>query len=508
MGNPSETPPRQMVVMGSEPQQPHFVLIPLMSPGHLIPMVDIAKLLAQNGVIVTIVSTPLNTLRFKSIIDRAIKSGLQIRLLELEFPAVAAGLPDGCENMDSLPCRDFIKNFFVAASMLKKPFEQLFDELKPRPSCIVSGKNLAWTVETARKFNIPRLFFDGMGCFAFCCTRNLQITNTHESVSKSESFVVPGLPHRIELTKSQLPESLNPGSSDLIDVRNKMVAAESLTDGILVNSFEELEPEYVEEYIKVKGCKVWCIGPVSACNKLNLDKAERGKVVVDKHQYCLDWLDAQEPNSVVYACLGSISGLTATQLIELGLGLEASNKPFVWVTRGGERSQELERWIVEEGFEERTKGRGLVIRGWAPQILILSHPAIGGFLTHCGWNSMIEGVSAGVPIIACPLFAEQFINEKLVVSVVGSGVSVGVEAAVTWGLEHKFGLVMKREDVKNAINKVMNKEEEGEERRKRAREVGEIAKRAIEDGGSSYLNMKSLIQDIIQQNMCSFQPAT
>ncbi|XP_052174888.1 UDP-glycosyltransferase 73C3-like [Diospyros lotus] len=507
MANSSTSPAAQMAM---PPQighlQLHFVLIPLMSPGHLLPMVDMAKLLAQHGVTVTILTTPLNTVRFKSTIDRAVDSGLQIRLLQLQFPATEAGLPEGCENMDSLPSRATIKNFFDACKMLQQPFEELFAKLHPPPSCIISGKNLAWTVETARKFGVPRIFFDGMSCFSFSCTHNLEISNAHgAAASKFEPFLVPNLPHQIQLTRAQLPESLNPGSPDLTEVRDKMRAAENEADGILVNTFEELEAEYVKMYRKIKGGKVWCIGPVTSCNKLSLDKAERGEKASKYAQNQIrDWLDSFEPNSVVYACLGSICGLTAPQLIELGLGLEASNHPFIWAMRssGGEKSQELEKWMIEEVFEERIKGRGLVIRGWAPQLLILSHKATGAFLTHCGWNSTVEGVSAGVPIIACPLFAEQFINERLVVDVLEIGVSVGVEAAVTWGMEEKFkGVVMKRMDVKRAVEKAMEKGEEGKVRRERAKEIGVMARRAVEEGGSSYLNMEMLIQYVFQQTI-------
>ncbi|MED6203317.1 UDP-glycosyltransferase, partial [Stylosanthes scabra] len=107
--------------------------------------------------------------------------------------------------------------------------------------------------------------------------------------------------------------------------------------------------------------------------------------------------------------------------------MEATNKPFIWVIRDGKHLQELENWIKEEGFEERNKDKGLIIRGWAPQVLILSHPAIGGFVTHCGWNSTLEGITAGVPMITWPLFADQFLNEKLVTHVLKVGVSLGVE---------------------------------------------------------------------------------
>ncbi|EEF42856.1 UDP-glucosyltransferase, putative [Ricinus communis] len=490
--------------MASQFDQLHFVLVPLLSPGHLIPMIDMAKLLANHGMIVTVVTTPLNAIKFTSTIERTFQSDLNIQFLELQFPAVEAGLPEGCENMDKLPSRNLIRNFYTASGMLQDRFEQVFEKLEPRPSCIISGKNLPWTKITAQKFGIPRLFFDGMGCFAFSCTHKLEVSRVHETVSKFEQFVVPDLPHRIELTRAKLPEILNPGSEDLKDVRDNIRATELLEHGIVVNTFEELETEYIKEYKKVKGDKVWCIGPVSACNKTDADKAERGqKASIDESQL-LKWLDLKEPGSVIYACLGSICGLTTTQLVELGLGLESSNQPFIWVIREGEKSQGLEKWVIEEDFENRTKDRGLIIRGWSPQVLILSHQAIGGFLTHCGWNSTLEGISAGVPIVACPLFAEQFYNEKLVVEVLRIGVSVGVEAAVTWGLEDKFGLVMKRDQVKNAIEKVVDKGKEGEERRKRARELGDMANRAIEKGGSSYINMEMLIQYV--KNVLSSMP--
>ncbi|KAL5546036.1 hypothetical protein UlMin_005723 [Ulmus minor] len=480
--------------MDSNLNQLHFVLIPLMSPGHLIPMMDMAKLLAQHGMFVTIVTTPINASKFNSVIERETKSGFRIQILTLPFPSEEFGLPEGCESFDKLPKRDLIKNFFQATGALQQPFEKLLQNLQPPASCLVSGKNLGWTVETSRKLNIPRFFFDGMGCFSFSCSHNLETSRVHEGVSGSESFVIPGLPHRVELTKAKLPEYLNPRTGDLAAVRNKLRADEVVADGILVNTFEELEEEYVKEYKRVKGNKVWCIGPVSSCNKLKFDLVERGEMASIDVNDCLKWLDLWEPSSVVFACLGSIVGLKPWQLKEIGLGLEASNKPFIWVIRG-EQSE-----VLEEGFKERTKERGLVIQGWAPQLLILSHPAIGGFLTHCGWNSTLEGISAGVPLLTCPLFAEQFFNENLVVDVLGIGAKVGVEAAVTWGLEEKSGLVVRREDVRKAIVKVTDKGEEAEQRRNKARELGKIAKEAIEQGGSSYLNLESFIDHVKQEN--------
>ncbi|MBA0687806.1 hypothetical protein Goari_015310, partial [Gossypium aridum] len=478
----------------------HFLLIPLMSPGHLLPMVDMARLLATHGVTVSIITTPLNALRFASVVDSAVASGLRIQVHHLPFPAKEFGLPENCENMDQLPSRDLIMNFLMAANELQQRFEELFYKLKPKPSCIVSGKNLPWTVKTATKFNVPRIVFDGMGCFSFVCTHKLELSKVLEMVSEFESFKIPGLLHEIELKKAQLPENLNPVSNDLINIRD-IRKAELVCDGIVVNTFEELENEYVKEFKSIKGNgKVWCIGPVSAINKLSSDKAERGQKQC-RFETLQPWLDSKEPGSVIYACLGSISGLTKWQLIELGLGLESSGKPFIWVIRENPKPNEIEKWILDEKFEDRVKDRGIIIHGWSPQLWVLSHPAIGAFLTHCGWNSTMEAVSAGVPVITCPLFAEQFINEKLVVDVLGIGVSAGVESAVTWGLEDKFGLLMKRERVKNAIDEVMEKSEAGEERRRKAKQIGETANKAIEKGGSSYQEMEMLIQFVLQRTI-------
>ncbi|KAK2983726.1 hypothetical protein RJ640_024079 [Escallonia rubra] len=481
-------------------QQLNFVLIPFMSPGHVIPMIDLAKLLSQRGVTVTIVTTPLNAIRFGRGLSRFVQSSSAIRILELRFPCAEAGLPEGCECVDHIPSLDFIRNFFVAMDLLQQPLEQLLEELKPGPSCIISDKALAWTTDTANKFHIPRLVFDGMSCFTQLCTHNLFISKVHESVSESEPFVVPGLPDRVELTRAQLPSAFNPGPMNLADFHDKIRAAEVGAYGMVVNSFEQLEQKYVDEFRKIKRDKVWCIGPLSMCNKDNVDMAHRGnKASIDENE-CLKWLDSRQPGSVVYACLGSLSRLTCPQLIELALGLEASKRPFIWAVRAEGKAKEIEKWIVEEGFEERTRGRGLLIRGWAPQVLILSHPAIGGFLTHCGWNSTLEGVCGGAPMITWPMFAEQFLNEKLVIQVLGTGVSVGVQVVVHLGEEEKNGVKVRREEIKNAIERAMDEGQEGQERRKRARELGEIAKMAIEEGGSSQLNMTLLISDIMQCN--------
>lgn len=153
-----------------------------------------------------------------------------------------------------------------------------------------------------------------------------------------------------------------------------------------------------------------------------------------------------------------------------------------------------------ENFEERIKRRGLVIKGWAPQVLILSHPAIKGFLTHCGWNSTIESMSCGVPMITWPMFAEQFFNEKLIVEVLRIGVKIGVEIPVRWGEEKKVGVLVHKVQVANAVEKLMDGGEEGEMRRNKAKELGLVARRTMEENGTSRINILNLIQDLLNQS--------
>ncbi|KAL4592094.1 hypothetical protein LXL04_005077 [Taraxacum kok-saghyz] len=480
--------------------QLHFLVIPLMSPGHYIPTIDIAKLLAQHNVRVTIVTTPVNALRFGSILHQPIKSGLPIHFLELPFQTEKFGLPEGCESLDDAPNLGMAKEFFIAQSSLQQQVEQYIETLNPKPNCIISASFLLWPAETAKMFQIPRVIFDGMNCFTQMCNHVLHLTKVHETVSESESFVLPGLPDRIELTRSQLPFAFNSGSKDVKDFHEKLLVAESEAYGVIINSFHELENQYADEFQKIKEDKAWCVGPLSLCYKDVSEKVQRGNKSSISEIECIKWLDSQETGSVIYACLGSISRVDPDQLVELALALESSRKPFIWVVRAGpNNTPKIEKWIEEEGFEERTKERGLLIRGWAPQLVVLSHVAIGGFLTHCGWNSTLEGVCAGVPMVTWPQFQEQFFNEKLVVQVLRIGVSVGAQNVVHWGEEEKSGVQVKSEELRKAIEIVMEEGKEGEERRKRAKELSVMAHKGIEEGGSSYRNMTRLIDDIRNQ---------
>ncbi|KAJ7972314.1 Glycosyltransferase [Quillaja saponaria] len=460
------TPKAKKAAMGSSAKPLHFVLFPHLAPGHLLPLFDTARLLAQRGATVTIFTSPGNASRFESLVSRAVSSGYSIQFVQVQIPFKEAGLPEGCENFDMLESYDLAFKLYTAIRFMHKPSEILFEALPLKPSCIISDVCVPWTLQIARKHNIPRITFHIFSTFFLLSSYKFGMSQvTQNTFTETEHVAMSEIPNQNDpITEIQTQAQL---SQKLMHYSIQMMAADIKSYGAIVNSSEALEPESIEEYKKLRNGKAWCVGP--------------------------------EENSVVYACLGSVANLSASQLIELGLGLEASKRPFVWVIRGGDNLKELEKWIKEDGFEERIKGKGLLIRGWAPQVLILSHSAIGGFITHCGWGSILEAITCGVPMVTWPLFADQFCNQINVAQVLKIGVKVGAEDPVNNGEGEKIEALVKKEDIKRAIEELMDEGEESEERRRRAREMGEMPKKAAEEGGSSHLDLTSLIEDIKQQ---------
>nr|AFJ52943.1 UDP-glycosyltransferase 1 [Linum usitatissimum] len=471
-----------------------------MAQGHMIPMVDIAKLLATRGAKVTIVTTPVNAARFESPLRR---SNLRIDLVELRFPCVEAGLPEGCENADLLPSFAYLQSMMKAAAMMEPQVESLLESMRVKPDCIISDFCLPYVNKVAKKFDVPRVSFHGIGCFSLVC---LQCIIIHEeelarmASSDHEYFVLPGMPGEIKFSNAQLPLQIRKnGHEDPKEEspNHNAIKVDSEAYGVIVNSFEELEPEYFSKCKSSRPGKIWCVGPVSLTNLNELDKIQRGHNSISLTHQSLEWLNTKEPKTVLYICLGSICNLSSQQLIELALGLEASGTPFIWAIREKEFTKDLFTWIVDDGFEDRVAGRGLLIRGWAPQVSILSHSSVGGFLTHCGWNSSLEGISAGIPLVTWPLFGDQFSNEKLIVDVLKIGVRIGAEKPTFWGgKEETTEVSVQRADVERAVRLAMEGGEEGDGRRKRAEELAGIARTAVERGGSSYKNVDVLIEDI------------
>ncbi|KAF2294687.1 hypothetical protein GH714_015544 [Hevea brasiliensis] len=395
--------------MDSSGHQLHIFVFPYMAHGHMIPTVDLAKLFALRGLKATIITTPLNAPLISKTIRRTKGLGVDIDIRTLKFPSVEAGLPEGCENVDSITSHDngsfeLIFRFNKATTMLQEPLEMLLQECQP--DCLVADLLFPWATDAAAKFGIPRLVFKGTCFFSLCTLECIRLYEPQKKVSSdSEPFVLTNVPGEIKLTRKQLPDGLRQDfDTDYSKLMSEIVESELKSFGIVVNSFYEVEPAYVDYYRKVLGRRAWPIGPVSLCNRGIEDKAQRGNEASISENECLKWLDSKKPNSVIYICFGTIT--------------------------------------------------------------------------------------SGKPMVTWPVFADHFYNEKLVSEVLQIGIGVGVKEWVAVHGEH-----VKSEAIETAITEVMVSGQ-AEEMRRRARKLGEMARKAVEEGGSTYSNLNDLVEEL------------
>ncbi|PKU72968.1 UDP-glycosyltransferase 73C4-like [Dendrobium catenatum] len=481
----------------SNPNPARIILIPFMAQGHMIPMVDMARLLASSGALVTFITTPVNAARIRPIIDHIENSHLPVRFVQLPFPSADAGLPAGCENADLISSPDLFKSFMEALSLFGeqvKLYLTAANSTAVPADCIIFDCLNSWVRAVAKSLDIPHIMFYGPSCFYILCAHLLKKHQVLKSIDDDyEPFKVPELPEPVEVMKAQVMRWMDrPGWEKISE---EFYKTEKSAFGVVMNTFEELEKSGLDKFRKEIGKKVWPIGPLSLANKDLDSKVMRGKASSIDTGVLSSWLDSKTPNSVMFVSFGSLSRNPISQLVQIGQGLESASSSqlsFIWVVKEAERSEEVENWLAE--FEERTKGRGMVIRGWAPQAMILGHVTVGGFMTHCGWNSTLEAIAAGVVMATWPRFGDQFVNERLVVDVLRIGVAVGAKVPIFYADEMSGKGLVKGEEVRKVVEKVMQGGEEGEERRKRAKELAEKARKAMEEGGSSFENLKRVIQ--------------
>jgi hypothetical protein len=194
---------------------------------------------------------------------------------------------------------------------------------------------------------------------------------------------------------------------------------------------------------------------------------------------------------VVFLCFGSLAHVSDAQLQELALGLESSGLTFLWVVRA-------EKWSPPEGWEERVRGRGLLVTAWAPQTAILGHPAVGAFVTHCGWNSVLETVAAGVPVLTWPIVFEQFITERLLTEVLGIGERLWPDGAGVRSTRYEENEVVPAEAVARALTTFMRPGGPGDVARRRVMDLAAKVRDAVAEGGSSDRDLRRLIRDLME----------
>ncbi|KAG1338342.1 putative UDP-glycosyltransferase 87A2 [Cocos nucifera] len=242
---------------------------------------------------------------------------------------------------------------------------------------------------------------------------------------------------------------------------------------VLFTSFYELEACVIDALRSELSCPVYPVGPSIPYMTLE----EKPKLLNRSNKDYFDWLDSQPKNSVLYVSLGSFLSVSSSQLDEIAMGLHASETRFLWVARGD-----------SSRVQEMSGVMGLVVP-WCDQLKVLCHPSVGGFLTHCGWNSTLEGVFTGVPMLTFPIFWDQPPDSRLIVD----------EWKVGLSLKEKVGKdnVVGREEIAKTIKRLMEDTVESREIRRKAAELREASHKAIEEGGSSCTNFNSFVRDLL-----------
>ncbi|EFJ11230.1 hypothetical protein SELMODRAFT_12427, partial [Selaginella moellendorffii] len=335
------------------------------------------------------------------------------------------------------------------------------------PCCVIVDLLLNWSEEPLVKSGLPRFILYTAGPSFFALTIHARSLYRKKLLPVKfpgfETMKVEGL---LPLYRRDVHDAITDDSHCLYPIHMGFNEHIFSSDGILFNSFTELEPEIfkalAESFEEIKHHELLPIGPLFPSKS-------------SEEERCQSWLDEQPVESVLYVSFGSWALLTPRQICELALGLEASQQRFLWVVPVENKSIEELEALLPEGFLKRTEERGLVLPGWAPQHLILAHSSLGGFLTHCGWNSTLEVITlAGVPVIGWPFLADQPPICRYLVD----GLGIGAEV-----LGDDDGFV-DRDEVERGVREIMESPR-AEGMKSRAKELQAKARRAVAQGGSS-----------------------
>ncbi|XP_059438391.1 UDP-glycosyltransferase 89B2-like [Corylus avellana] len=398
----------------------HIVAYPYPTAGHIIPLLDLTQRLLTRGHTVTVLVTPNNL----PLLDPYLSSHPS-SLNHLVLPAPDTSIPPP-------PQKRHISNMRALRDLHYPILLPWFQSHSSPPVAILSDFFLGWTHHLACELGVPRLVFSPSGAFgmsvAFSLSRDLPKNDDPENVNFLVSL--PRIPNSPVYPWWQVPlhyRNGKEGDPDWEFYRNNMLA-NTVSWGFVFNSFAELEHVYFEHLKRELGNdRVWAVGPVLPPEDGDLqEQANRGGASSVPCHEVMTWLDSHPANSVVYVCFGSRTVLNSKQMDMLTAALELSGVSFILCVReaDGRRAHD-DHGVIPDGFEDRVDGRGLVIKGWAPQVAILRHRAVSAFLTHCGWNSVLEGIAAGVVMLTWPMAADQFTNSTLLVDQLGVGILVG-----------------------------------------------------------------------------------
>ncbi|CAO2191079.1 unnamed protein product [Urochloa humidicola] len=455
----------------------HVVVLTSPGAGHVAPVAELAaRLAAHHGVTATIVTF----------------TNFSSALVALAPGVSVAKLPE--VPLDDLPLDAHIVTRII--TVVRRTLPHLRELLR---SLLLRGGVAAFLADmlcpaalaVAEELGVPRHVFYPSSLTSLASllyTPELARTTSGECRDLPEPIQLPGcaMPLRGADLVEPVQRRADPVYAVIVDLGLDYLRAESF----IINTFDDMERDTLAAFKELSDRGVY--PPAYAVGPFVRSYSDEAA----KH-VCMTWLDGQPDGSVLYVCFGSGGALSTRQTAELVAGLEASGQRFLWVVRlpsdkdssagyfgrtkgHGEYNDPLS--YLPEGFVERTRGVGLALAESAPQVEVLSHRAVGGFLSHCGWNSALEAVAAGVPVMAWPLFAEQRMNAVMLSSSPSEGGGVGVALRVRAREEDEEGVVVPREEVA-AVARELMVGEEGTAARRKVRELRAAAEKAAAPDG-------------------------
>ncbi|KAK6773206.1 hypothetical protein RDI58_028444 [Solanum bulbocastanum] len=480
--------------MGSnnvEMNKPHAVCVSYPAQGHINPMLKLAKILHHKGFHITFVNTEFNHRRLLKSRGPHSLDGL----LSFRFVTIPDGLPPSDDAPQDIPSL----NESITKTCLG-PFRDLLAKLNdnsntsnvPPVTCIVSDGIMSFTLAAAQELGVPQVqLWTASACGFLGYMHYTTLIEKGYTPLKDASYLTNGylettldcIPGMKDVRLRDLPTFLRTTNPD--DFMIKFVLQETerakTASAIVINTFETLESEVLES-LRTLLPPVYPIGPLHLLVKHVDDENLKtlGSSLWKEEPECIQWLDNKEPNSVVYVNYGSTTVMTPNQLIEFAWGLANSQLEFLWIIRpdivSGYES------ILPSEFVEETKNRGM-LASWCSQEEVLIHPAIGGFLTHSGWNSTLESISSGVPMLCWPFFAEQQTNCWF--------------SETKWGIGMEIDNNVKRDEVESLVKELMVGEK-GKEMKKKVMELKKLSEiSAQKSTGSSYVNIEKVINDVL-----------
>ncbi|XP_077225527.1 UDP-glycosyltransferase 74E1-like [Tasmannia lanceolata] len=445
--------------MENNAHRPHVLVLPFPAQGHMNPETQFAKRLAYKGPKVTVATTVL----FEH-------KETQVGSIKIEN---ICNVEDFVANSTSTEA--YFRGIKAIISPALEEFIEKHENSGDAFCCLIYDSLIPWCLDVAKQFGLYGVPFLTQPC----CVDAIYYHVHHKLLTAPLEVTTVSLPGLPEFEVSELPSFLSkpevyPGSlGTLVNQFSNLEKA----DWVLINTFDKLEAELVSWMKGLYPLKTIgpCVPSMYIDKIIENDKDYGLSFWIPKADTCMKWLDTKPIGSVVYVSMGSLSTLEPEHMEELAWALKGSDNYFLWVVRAEEENK------LPNNFLEDTTEKGLIVN-WCPQLEVLAHKAVGCFVTHCGWNSTVEALSLGVPMVAIPLWGDQPTNAKYVEEVWGAGVRAKVDDE---------GIV-RREEMKICIREIMEGDK-GIEIKRNAGKWRELATEALEIGGSSNKNIEDFV---------------